>query len=185
MEPTLAALPQSHLRLADLPNRRATEFALTPTADERKAIAAELGISAIKKLRFAGHMEPLGQRDWQLTADLGATVVQPCVTTLDPVTTRLDETVTRSYIADLPEIAGSEIEMPDDDTVEMLPAALDLAAVMIEALALALPLYPRKAGAELGTAVFTEPGVTPMSDDEAKPFAGLGELREKLENKEK
>ncbi len=185
MEAPLAALPQSHLRLADLPNRRATEFDLVPTPDERKAIADELGIIGVKKLRFSGRLAPVGKSDWQLTAELGATVVQPCVTTLDPVTTRLDEPVTRSYVADLPDVEGNEIEMPEDDTVETLPATLDLAAVMIEALTLALPLYPRKADAELGDAVFTEPGVTPLSDDEAKPFAGLGALREQLENKDK
>lgn len=185
MEAPVAALPQSHLRLADLPNRRATEFELLPNAEERKAVAADLGISNVKKLRFSGQLTPIGKSDWRLKADLGATVVQPCVTTLDPVTTRLDETVERSYVADPPEVEASEIEMPEDDTVEPLPATLDLAEVMIEALTLALPLYPRTADAALGEAVFTEPGVKPMSDDEAKPFAGLGALREQLENKDK
>ena len=139
----------------------------------------------VKKLRFTGSLSPQGRKDWSLLADLGATVVQDCVVTLDPVTTRIDEPVTRSYVAEIPEIEASEIEMPVDDTVEKLPETLDLALVMIEALALALPSYPRAAGADLTQAVFAEPGVTPMSDDDAKPFAGLGALRESLENKDK
>ncbi|MEO0904769.1 MAG: DUF177 domain-containing protein, partial [Pseudomonadota bacterium] len=77
------------------------------------------------------------------------------------------------------------VEMPDDDTVEALPETLDLAAVMTEALSLALPPYPRSEGADLSNAVFAEPGVTPMTDDDAKPFAGLGALRESLEKKGK
>lgn len=185
MEAPLAALPQSHLRLADLSTRRETKFDVVPSSDERSAVAAELGISGVKKLRFSGQIAPMGQNDWRLIADLGATVVQPCVTTLDAVTTRIDELVERSYVADLPEIEGSEIEMPEDDTVEPLPVTLDIAAVMIEALALALPLYPRATDAELGTATFTQPGVTPMSDEDAKPFAALGALREQLEKKGK
>ena len=120
-----------------------------------------------------------------MSADLGATVVQDCVVTLDPVTTRIDEPISRSYVADIPEIEASEVEMPEDDTVEALPETLDLAQVMIEALSLALPPYPRIEGADLSVAVFSEPGVTPMSDDDAKPFAGLGALRESLENKDK
>ena len=36
--------------------------------------------------------------------------------------------------------------MPEDDTIEKLGREIDLAAVMIEALSLALPLYPRADG---------------------------------------
>jgi uncharacterized metal-binding protein YceD (DUF177 family) len=184
MEAPLVQLPQSHLRLADLTNRRGTDFELVPTADQRKAIAAEIGISGVKKLLFSGHLEPVGRKDWTLEAKLGATVVQPCVATLDPVTTRIDEPIKRNYVADIPDIDANEVEMPQDDTVEALPESLDLAQVMIEALTLALPLYPRSENAAHNDAVFTEPGVTPMTDDDAKPFAGLGALRERLENKE-
>jgi len=185
MEAPVTALPPSHLRLADLPNRRATEFELLPDAEARGAIADELGITQIRKLRFTGQLAPVGARDWSLEGKLGATVVQPCVTTLEPVTTRIDTAITRSYVADWVEPEGGESEMPEDDTIEPLPTTLDLHAVMIEALALALPDYPRSEGAALDQAVFAEPGVTPMTDDEAKPFAALGALREQLENKEK
>ena len=42
--------------------------------------------------------------------------------------------------------------------MEPLPQALDLGEVMVEALALALPPYPRAPGVELGEVVATEPG---------------------------
>ncbi len=80
-------------------------------------------------------------RDWRLEAKLGATVVQPCVVTAEPVTTRIDDPVTRRYLAQMPEPQGDEVEMPEDDSAEPLPDVLDLSAVMAEALALALPLY--------------------------------------------
>lgn len=180
----MAHLPQSHLRLADLATRRATPFELTPNADERRAVAEALGITGIKKLRFSGQIAPLGAKDWELTGDLGATVVQECVVTLNPVTTRIDETVTRRYLAEIEQIEAAEIEMPEDDTVEALPVSLDLVQVMTEALTLALPLYPRADGADLGEAVFTHPGNAPMTDDDAKPFAGLSALRDSLKNKD-
>ncbi len=173
------------MRLSDLATRKPTEFSLVPTADERKAVSEALGIVGVKKLRFVGALAPLGNKDWTLTAELGATVVQNCVVTLDPVTTRIDEALKRSYVADLPEIEASEIEMLVDETVEDLPDALDLAQVMIEALSLSLPVYPRADGADLAETVFTKPGVTPMSNEDARPFAGLGALRESLENKDK
>lgn len=182
MEAALPQMPQSLLRLADLAASRGTSFALTPDADERHAIADTLGIVGIKKLRFAGTLTPQGRRDWVLSADLGATVVQDCVVTLAPVTSRIDETVTRQYLSDLPELTGTEVEMPEDDTAEPLPDTIDLYAVLTEALALALPLYPRAAGAALGQTVYTEKGVTPLTDEAARPFAGLGALRDSLKD---
>ncbi|MFQ1700751.1 YceD family protein [Loktanella agnita] len=179
----MAQLPSSHLRLADLSSREPTAFDLSPTAQERAAVADALGIIGIRKLRFSGTLAPLGRSDWELKGDIGATVVQACVVTLDPVATRIDEAVRRSYMADLPDVEANEIEMPEDDTIEALPAALDLAAVMIEALALALPPYPRAEGADLGETVYTEPGKQAMTDEQAKPFAGLAGLRDSLENK--
>jgi uncharacterized metal-binding protein YceD (DUF177 family) len=153
---------------------------VTPDAPARAAIARYLGIRDVRKLRFEGSLTPEGRRDWTLTATLGATVVQDCVVTLDPVVTRIDEPVTRRYLADMPEPGLGEVEMPEDDTIEELPASLDLAAVMIEALSLALPPFPRAPGAELGQLSVTEPGSAPLDADTVRPFAGLAGLRDKL-----
>ena len=180
----LADLPTSPLRLADLASRKATAFELMPNAGERAAIAQSLGIIGIKKLTFKGEITPVGRIDWELRAKLGVTVVQACVVTLDPVTTRVDEPVTRIYTANFEEPDENEVEMLVDENVEPLPASVDLAEVMIEAVALALPPYPRSEGADLSDAVFTEGGKAPMTDEDAKPFAGLGDLRKTLENKD-
>lgn len=176
----MARLPRTQIRLSDLSNRKASDILLEPDATERAAIADVLGIPAIRKLRFHARLVPQGQRDWRLEARLGATVVQDCVVTLAPVTTRIDEDVTRSYLAQKPEIGATEIEMPEDDTVEALPETLDLAAVMIEALALALPPYPRATDADAAEAVFTEPGKAALRDEDVRPFAGLAGLRDSL-----
>jgi len=174
----------SHLlRVADLPTKKPTAFLLEFDAEQRAGIADELGISGIKKLRFSGQVQAVGGHDWELSGELGATVVQPCVVTLDPVTTRLDENVRRLYVAEMPELDGTEIKMPEDDSVDELPSEIDVMDVMIEALSLALPQFPRKEDAELGEAVFAEPGVSAMTDDEAKPFSGLGALKNALEKK--
>ncbi len=181
----MADLPRETLRIADLANKSATDFDLKPDANTRATISDTVGLSAIRKLTFSGAISPEGARDWVLTGDLGATVVQPCVVTLEPVTTRLDEKVSRRYLADMPDVEGLEIEMPDDDTAEPIPATLDLYAVLVEALTLAIPMFPRVDGAALDTISVSEPGVTPMTDDDAKPFAGLGALKQALEDKEK
>ncbi len=182
--PEAPPLPRHVIRLGDLSQRRDTETSIEPDAPARAAIAAKLDIRGIRKLRFRAVLTPEDSRGWRLEADLGATVVQDCVVTLEPVVTRIDEKVTRRYLADVTEPEAAEVEMSGDDTIEPLPSALDIAAVMIEALALALPDYPRAEGAGTGDLSVAEPGAEPLTDEDVKPFAGLKGLRDRLKGDE-
>jgi uncharacterized metal-binding protein YceD (DUF177 family) len=171
------ALPYSYpLRVAGLAARKPTRFDLSPLPEERAALAALLGITAIHALRFKGELRPMRQQDYELEARLEAQVEQPCVITLAPVLTELSEPVRRRYLRDYSLPEGDEAEMPEDDSEEPLPAVIDLGAVIAEALALALPDYPHAPGAELGEAVFTEPGQAALRDADLRPFAGLAAL---------
>jgi uncharacterized metal-binding protein YceD (DUF177 family) len=169
------------LRVADLPNRKTTHFSLAPDESARKVIAEELGLVSLRKLTFKGELRPAGKKDWLLTAELGASVVQSCVVTLEPVKTRIDTTITRRFVSEMVLPEESEAEMPEDDTAEPLGDSIDLEAAMIESLSIELPDYPRAPSAEVQTANFTEPGKQAMTDDDAKPFAVLASLREKLD----
>lgn len=178
-----ASTSEPRLRVSALGRGTDHAFSLTPDAEDRAALAEHLGAQAIRKLRFQGRLSPLGNRGWQLDADLGATAVQACIVTLAPVTTRIDTHVTRNFVpADRLDTfeAGSEIEVPEDDSLEPLGDVIDLWAVMAEALALALPAYPRAEGADVEQTQFTEDGVAPLTDEDVKPFAGLAGLREKM-----
>ncbi|MGB3313842.1 MAG: DUF177 domain-containing protein [Albidovulum sp.] len=169
-------------RVADLPARKATRFDLAPDKAARDRIGAVLDVTTLEDLRLRGELRPTGRRDWVLEAKLTAKVTQPCVVTLAPVVTRIEETVTRQYLAEWTAPEGEEVEMPEDDNTEPLPAINDAGTVLIEALTLALPLYPRADGAELGETRLTEPGAEPLSDDDLKPFAGLADLIKKSED---
>jgi uncharacterized metal-binding protein YceD (DUF177 family) len=170
------------LRVADLSQSADNTFSLRPDAPALTLIAQELELSTLRKLSFVGRIVPLGDSDWVLEATLGATVVQPCVVTLEPVTTRIDQTLRRQYVADYVDIDEPEAEVPEDDSVEPLGQWIDPAVVMIEALALAVPDYPRKNDAQLGQMVYTKPGEAPMTDEDARPFAGLADFKQKLES---
>lgn len=173
------------LRVAALPSGRGLEFDITLDDAQRAEIAAALDLRALRKLAFRGALTPLGRRDWQLRATLGATAVQACIVTLEPVTTRIDTLVERRFLADMPVTPdveeGSETEMPEDDQSEPLGDTIDLGAVLTEALALALPDYPRSETADFDAAQFAPPGATPIRDADLKPFAGLAALRDKLD----
>ena len=174
-------LPVSHpLRVAALATRKPTRFDLKPDAAAQAALARHLGIDAISGLHFVGELRPRGRTDFDLEADLTATVVQPCIVSLVPVRTRIAEHVTRRYIDGLAPPEGDEVEIPEDDTEEPLPQVINLGFVLTEALALALPLYPRAPGAELGAFVHAPPGVAPLRDADLRPFAGLASLADRL-----
>jgi len=170
----------SALRVADLSQNADHSFALRPDASAMAQIAAALDLSALRKLSFEGRLMPVGKTDWRLRARLGATVVQPCVVTLEPVTTRIDKDIERQFIADYADPEDPEVEMPEDETSEKLGQWIDPVAVMQEALAIAVPDYPRAQGAELGQMVYTEPGQVAMTDQDARPFAGLADLKAQL-----
>ena len=163
----------------DLTARGDNRFTLVPEKAVMAELAALLGLSGLRKLRLSGTLRAEGRDGWRLDATLGATVTQPCVITAEPVTTRIDAPVSRLFLRDFAETT-EEAEFDGDDEAEPLGEAIDLSHVLTEALALALPDYPRLPGAELGEARIAPPGSEPLRDEEVKPFAGLAQLRDKL-----
>lgn len=184
MTDPMTELPQHLLRLSELANRRATTFDITVQGDALRAMARALDVTALRKLRLSGEITPRGKRDWALNATLGATAVQDCVVTLEPVSTRIDTKVTRVYLYEWDTPTEEEVEMSADTDADPLPETLDLTALILEELRLALPAFPRAKGAELGEVVHTAPGQAPMRDEDAKPFAGLAGLRDALSQKD-
>ena len=170
------------IAVKSLKDRGETAFFLELDAAQRGALAKMLDLIEIRKLRFEGALRGLNKADWQLKATLGATVVQACIITGAPVVTRLDEPVTRRFLKHFePHDTPGESQFDGDDEAEALPEIIDLAEIVGESLALALPEYPRAEGAELGEAVFTAPGTAPLRDEDVKPFAALAALRDKLD----
>lgn len=163
---------------------RPIPFEIVPDPAELEEIARDLGIRAVRKLRFAGEVRPEGSSDWAVVAHLGATVVQACVVTLDDVVTRIEEDVTRVYSPHVTPPEEEELELGEEDGADPLGEGIDLGALMFEALSLALPAYPRTPEAALGEAVFTEPGKAALRDEDTRPFAALKSLRDGLSNDE-
>lgn len=157
------------LRVAHLNPRSPTVFRLAPDAGRMAAVAAELGLDALADLSLEGDLRAEGGDGWALSGRMRARVTQPCVVTLAPVVTRLDEPVERRYSPHVRPPEGDEVEMPDE-TLEPLGPFIDLAAVMIEELALALPEYPRAPGV-----AFDAAPADPVADTR-RPFAGLDRL---------
>jgi uncharacterized metal-binding protein YceD (DUF177 family) len=172
-------------RVVDVAALRGLEefpFELTATETELRAMARLLDVRSLRRFRFVGALRPVGQGGWRLDGRLGVTGVQTCVVTLEPVTTRLDLDITRTFLPAAGETAAEITLSPldDEEDVEPLGTQIDLGIVAIEAMALSLPAYPRAPGAELREASYSSPGTASTGEEEAKPFAALSALRDKL-----
>ena len=166
-----------------LAQNRGVDFDLTLSERDLSDISAQLDLLSLRKIKFSGSILPIGKGDWKLTGQLGATVEQACSLTLAPVRSRIDTPVVRNFRKSPITLShsGPEHEIPEDDSEEQLEDVIDLARVFSEALSLALPDYPRAEGAELKTAEFAPPGVTPLTDEAVRPFSVLAGLKDKLQ----
>lgn len=171
--------PESHpqrLRVAHLNPNTATTFHLRPGDQPRADIATELGLDGLSRLDFQGKVTAEGRDGWLLTGRLQARVTQPCVVTLKPVRSDISDDVRIRFTPHMPDVEAEEIEMLDE-TLEPLGNFIDLTAIMVEALSLALPEYPRAEGARLD-AVAPDVAAEPAPDTR-RPFAGLDQLLKK------
>jgi uncharacterized metal-binding protein YceD (DUF177 family) len=146
-------------------------------AEQREAIARELGITAVERLR--ARLRAVGFRGGiRVTGDLDARIEQPCVVSLEPVHQDIAEPIDRVFMPGRepqPASAGHAdifVDLEGDDLPDYFegPEA-DLSPMIIETLALAIDPYPRAPGAELDTN-----GLDP-DDPSDSPFAALARLK--------
>ncbi|MEM9795337.1 MAG: DUF177 domain-containing protein [Pseudomonadota bacterium] len=169
------------LRLTDLPRTKPVHVRLVPDEGQLEALSDRLDVDVLRKVRLEGDLAALGKTDWLFQGQLGATIVQPCRVTTHPVTTRVDETLLRTYSATYETPEGEEAEMPEDDSIEPLPGVLDMGDVLEEALALVIPDFPRAEGADEIDLSVAPPGAEPIDDDKIKPFAALASLKARMD----
>jgi hypothetical protein len=142
----------------------------------RAALAGSLKLTAVDRFEakltvapFRGGIRALGR--------LKARIVQPSVVTFEPVTQDIDEPVDRVF---LPEAhahkptPGQEVfvDLEDEDFPDHIDGPeVDLSALLIEVLSLAIDPYPRIEGESVDALGLNADG------EASGPFAGLSKLK--------
>jgi uncharacterized metal-binding protein YceD (DUF177 family) len=163
------------VRLAEV-GRGAETHTLEPDAAVRTALARELGLVDLPELSAQVQVSP-----WldgaEVRGDWRAQVVQTCGVTLEPFETALSGSFevkavpAGSPVAVQEEASEIELSLDSADPPDVLESdRVDLAAYVVEHLALELDPFPRKPGVEF------QP---PEAEPEASPFAALLELKPK------
>ena len=176
----------SLVRFSEINQSKPFEFHLKLSNQKTSELIERLDLLNIKKISFMGKLYPLSLNEWNLKAELRATVKQKCVISFKPVQTIVHETINRTFSPSAIQNA-SEVDDDDgtspvifDDTLHEFNDEIDLAEIIFEELTLLLPLYPKLKGAKLGLYSVTEPGARPLNEENLKPFAQLSELKDKL-----
>jgi hypothetical protein len=146
--------------------------------EERAGIARALDLLACKSLSAAFTILPtLGGR-YRLTGTLRADVSQPCVVTLDPVDSAIEEAfdVTFWPERDMPAPSGGALDIDEEPDPEPIVAGqIAVGRVVFEHLAAAVDPFPRRPDAALerdtATAAQGAPGTS------QSPFAVLASIK--------
>lgn len=152
---------------------------------ERTALAGRLQVPDVRDLNFAFKATPTGEGGWRITGMVEAELVQTCVVTLEPITKRLSEAVDRRFVpaAHLPPVLPGgdfELDAVTADGPDGFTNSIDLGEVAAEAVALAIDPYPRRPDAGFEGVIAAPEGVEPLTDEAARPFAGLASLKARL-----
>ena len=175
-----APLFDAVVRIDRLP---ATGRDLSVDLDEkaRATLAEALRLSAVDSFSARLSVVPLRggiRAQGRLTAD----IVQPSVVTFEPVGQHVDEKIDRVF---LPEPHGHKhtsdpevfIDLEDDDFPDHIDGPeVDLSALLVETLALAIDPYPRREGESLDGLGLD------LGGEEAGPFAALKKLKKSTDN---
>jgi hypothetical protein len=152
---------------------------VSPSADERAAIATQLGISSIDNLAVRLHAVRF-RGGIRVTGRLTASVTQASVVTLEPLTQEIAEPIDRIFLpGGEKQFAGPAnaevfVDLEGEDVPDHFEGnEADLSDLIVETLALSVDLYPREPGASLEDAGF-KPDL-----DATSPFAALKALKPK------
>ena len=176
--PERLRLDDASVRLDQMPTT-GRDVHVTPSAEERAALAEQLGVDSLDALDVNLHAVKF-RGGMRLTGRLTAAVTQPSVVTLEPTVQEIAEPIDRIFLPggekDYAGPAGAEVfvDLEGDDIPDHFEGnEADLTDLIIETLALAIDLYPRGAGESLD-----DLGLKPdVAEDH--PFAALKSLKPK------
>jgi hypothetical protein len=152
------------------------------TPQERIQLAELFKIKSLDSFSFDYTLKPALLDRAELTGEIHAELTQACVLTLEPVSERVDETVSvecwpqEQIVAE--NASGNDddpLAIPEDPPVPIVDGRIDVGAVGAEILASAINPYPRRNDAEFD---WQDPR---DADGQASgPFADLAKLKPKM-----
>jgi uncharacterized metal-binding protein YceD (DUF177 family) len=166
--------PLSHRLLVDSVPRMGQHVVLKVSDTILEKIAEELDLPSVKRMEANFLIVPSRSGITRITGEVKASVEQVCVVSMEAFPFEIQERVDLRYMdadkLERPVKAEVERSLDDEDPPEPIyDGVIDLGALAVEFIALALEPFPRKSGVEL-----------PVQTDSGRlesPFAVLAALK--------
>ena len=177
-----AQAPSFPIQVNVLPSR-GLPVSLDANEQERAWLAQEAGAESVESFRAE-----LTAKRWQrdgikLTGTLRAVLTQACIVTLEPVESRIEETIERTFVPSTSKLAKPRLNSDGEwlldadgaDPPDVLESdTLDMWEILLEQFLLAVEPFPRAEGA-----TFEHIADSAASEGEKpSPFAVLGKLKQ-------
>jgi uncharacterized metal-binding protein YceD (DUF177 family) len=159
----------------DIPDRGLSRERAVSDA-ERAEIASTLKLISLDKLVANYRISSISGGAWRLAGELSADVVQPCIVSLEPVPSHLEEKFDVEFWTDArTDESGGDLSVLEGPDIEPLEGnEVPVGRIVFETLAAGLDPYPRKTDAAFN---WTEPGGEAVT--KTSPFAVLAKLKGK------
>lgn len=177
-----ASAPLSHPIRVETIRPRGTHVTVRAETAQLAPIAKGLDLAALDELEARYELARNGERV-KLEGRIKARLQQICVVTLDSFPVVLDVPLKLDLVPETDPIFAARTDKDEDDEIDIevrlneadppepiVDGVIDLGAITLEFLALALDPYPRKPGVSFEAPANAEP--------EPSPFAALAKLRQ-------
>jgi uncharacterized metal-binding protein YceD (DUF177 family) len=153
------------------------EVEIAAEPPEREALARRFGLVGIAHLAATATVKRISRRLFRVDGSFEADVVQTCVVTLEPFSTRLAQPFSASFGEAGPGLSALVTGLEEDEQPEPIEGGvIDIGETVAQYLALALDPYPRKPGASVPQEYGAGEGKGEGPSGN-KPFAGLGSFK--------
>ncbi|MDG2474660.1 MAG: hypothetical protein P8M50_05195 [Paracoccaceae bacterium] len=160
--------------LTDLQKTKKFKFNHSCSLEELSDLTEILRVKKLKKFSFKGQFIQSSKMNYTLQASLQATLLQPCVISLSTVKIKIDRTIEQYYSVEEQKNINKSISIDSESIeIEQLHRETNIGDIMIEALSLEIPLYPKKNNADFEEITVTEAGIEPLDLAPNNPFLVL------------
>ena len=139
-----------------------------------------LPIEKLLYFSFKGNLIQPKNKNYDLFASFKAIIIQNCVITWKPIKTIITNNIERCYKEE--KISHTTEDIPFDlgsTDIESIQKELNIGDVILEALCLEIPDYPKKKNAQFKSLTITEFGMEPLDQSPNNPFSILKDISKK------
>ncbi|GAB6053640.1 DUF177 domain-containing protein [Magnetospira thiophila] len=156
------------------------QLTVTASAEECQALARRFEVDAIPELSAEIHLSLQTRgREVRLTGHVSGRVIQPCVVTLEPVETPIEQTMNVVFRNPVEAEPVNEVDLSlesEDDVFPLFDDQIDIGEAIAECFGAQIPIYPKAPGVHFDSFSTEATSDSDRKSDRPNPFSVLAKL---------